>query len=105
MIIDKNYVLYRICSFLTIAGTFTKQKSDDAKLFAIKRAFPSWLRKIVFSPYNPIYAIYREKKIKKAVTAYALHPVCVDFIRYCFENEVNFDTRDFFPLEDDARIQ
>jgi FkbM family methyltransferase len=110
MIINKDYVVSRI-NFLIKE----KQKNIQAaaekerELYAVKLGFPLWLRKIVFTPYNPVYAVWKERKRtnahKNAIIYANLHIFAVDFIRYCFENDINFNTSDFFFPCDDMLIQ
>jgi FkbM family methyltransferase len=108
MIVDKNYIVSRINFLLKEKAQQVRNTNDSKKmtLFRIKYFFPSWLRKIIFSPFNPIYAMYWVKKnIKRSSHFFYLHPMIIDFISYCFENEINFNTLNFFPPEDDILIQ
>jgi hypothetical protein len=82
-----------------------KNQSSDIALFRVKYFFPVWLRKIIFSPFNPIYAMYKVKRHINSGSTNMIHPVTVDFISYCIENNINFETLDFFPPEDDILIQ
>ena len=106
MIINRDYITSRISFFITNKQKEFAQTEKDLKLYRIKYGIPSWIRNIVFSPFNPLYAIYRSRKKTNTTSSnYAQHPVTVDFMRYCFENDIQLDTRSFFSEEDDILIQ
>ncbi len=107
MIINKEYILSRI-HFLVKSKENSQKitKGNEMFLFKIKLLFPVWLRNILFSPYNPVFATYKGIQNRSASSkGFALHPVPVDFMYYCFENNINFNTHDFFPPEDDMLIE
>lgn len=105
MLINKDYILSRITFFIVESKKAKAQTKKDLKLHKVKFFFPAWLRNLVFSPYNPLYVFYKRKDFsKKKSVSFSMHPVPVDFMKYCFENEISFNTHDFFPEEDDVLI-
>jgi FkbM family methyltransferase len=67
------------------------------------------LRKIVFSHHNPFYVYHKGKKQLKSVPENNMQFYnsvwAINFVRYCMENTIHFDTGDFFPKEDNGLIQ
>lgn len=104
MLINKDYILSRITFFIVESKNAKAKTKKDLKLYRIKFFFPAWLRKILFSANNPFYAFYKRRSGDNIVSL-DTHPITVDFMKYCFENEISFETNDFFPKEDDALIQ
>ncbi|MDR3245024.1 MAG: FkbM family methyltransferase [Prevotellaceae bacterium] len=107
MLINKEYILSRVNTILKEKGQNQQNaENNQARLFRIKYSMPSWLRKLIFSPYNPVYAVYKMKQyVKSSTSSHYLHPVTVDFLSYCLENDYNFDTDSFFPPEDEVLVR
>jgi hypothetical protein len=57
-------------------------KNSELTLFSIKYFFPLWLRKIIFSSFNPFYAFYKKGKRNYTISYPSLHPMAIDFICY-----------------------
>jgi FkbM family methyltransferase len=72
-------------------------------------AFPKWMRVLLFHPYNPLYLLWGKTNLWKDYTAKAAtyshrHPMSVDFITYCFTQDIKLNTGDFFDWQDDEII-
>jgi FkbM family methyltransferase len=108
MIINKEYILSRL-NFLVKEKEIKSSDRNNTRLIKIKYLFPAWLRKFIFSPYNPLFAMYKQVPRKSSLSQvpkkYALHPVPVDFMSYCFQNDINFNTHDFFSPDDEPLIK
>lgn len=105
MIIDKSYIIRRIQE---LAGErqseLLKNKIEERNLYRKKLGFPVWLRKIIFHPFDPVYSImkqYRQTEQEKDTTVfYPLHQYSIDFIDYCFDNDIRFDVSEYFDQQD-----
>ncbi|NDV69645.1 FkbM family methyltransferase [Dysgonomonas sp. 25] len=84
-------------------------KRHSAKLFTIKKIFPKFLRAVIFHPFNPFYAVFMQYKASKSkrkdcIAVQPLYPFAVDFFDYFLQNEINFDSSLYYPLDDEAEI-
>ncbi len=106
MIVNQQYILNRISFFISKKQEESVQSKKDLKLGRIKNSFPIWLRKIVFSSWNPFYIAYKERKKNNDTKSYncSMHPVTIDFMKYCFTNNIQFDTDAFFDKKDELLI-
>lgn len=111
MIIDNNYLVQRIETLIKEKQQSSRiEQKESNRLYQIKLRFPQWLRGIIFHPFNPVYSIYLQRKasIRKSKENYipleSLHPLAVEFARYCFSQKVNFDSNIYYPHEDEAEI-
>jgi FkbM family methyltransferase len=113
MIIDNNYIISRIFALKREQQPVKKKGSLRPHYLFYKS--PLWLKKIMYLLRNPLYACYRGGKQAGKVlkTLFNIHTIefnksvglATNFIRYCMENTVYFDTHNFFPEEEDALIQ
>jgi FkbM family methyltransferase len=112
MIINNDYIISRMLSALKEQQTFVEQKTFLLRpLRQLVRHIP-WVYKIIYSFLNPIYVYYVYYKSKKqlnipenAILFEDVYNLGMNFIQYCLDNTVYFDTRDFFPEKDDRLIQ
>ena len=106
MVINKDYIVSRI-----IALVDEKQKQSQSKgtkeweLYQKKQKFSPWLRKIIFSWWNPIYAIWKLSKKNNSSPTNNMSLLSADFIKYCLTENLNFDTEQFYPTSDEIVIK
>ena len=106
MIINKEYILSRIKALSTKGeANQTSEQQSIGKILRIKYALPKWLRQMIFSPYNPLFAIAKqrrlsekEKNLKVPTSIFA-----INFVIDCLlENiKLDFDTSLFYENQDD----
>jgi FkbM family methyltransferase len=105
MIIDKNYLQKRMIALLK-----EKQHVAQGKPNALKKTagylwlhLPYGLKWRIKPVLRAILAMLAALKRKQNVMY--LSPWAIDFVQYCFEREVSFDTCQYFPTEDEAGIR
>jgi FkbM family methyltransferase len=111
MIIDRNYISSRFAQLIA-ENEFVEKKQNSwwwINLYRIKMKFPKWMRALLFHPYNPLYLLWgkinsQKDYVAKAVSYSYRHPMSVDFITYCFKNDIKLDTDAFFDRQDDEII-
>jgi FkbM family methyltransferase len=104
MIIDNNYIISRIFALKKEEQSVNTEENNSFLRRIIRKN--ALLKKMV----KPLYVYYKELKQIKNVSENTMvfndHcGLATNFIRYCMENNVHFDTRDFYPEKDDALIQ
>lgn len=112
MIIDRNYILNRFAQLIAENDFVEKKPTRSRRMnsYRIKMAFPKWLRTVLFHPYNPLYLLWGKANLwkgytKKPITYSHRHPMSVDFITYCFKQDIKLNTDDFFDRQDDEIIE
>ncbi|GHT43654.1 hypothetical protein AGMMS49965_17860 [Bacteroidia bacterium] len=105
MIINRDYIVQRIHALIAEKAGGKRKTSNGLSLWSsIKHSMPVWLRNIIFSRDNPFYVIYRGSHRSKNISInYSAWSAI--FWEYCLDNDVNFDTRDFYPAEDEPLIR
>jgi len=72
-----------------------------------KNKYPLFVRKVGFKWYNPLYAMWKLKRTVLPHNKIPYHdydlPLSIDFINYCFNNNIAFDT-DFFSNDDAEQL-
>jgi FkbM family methyltransferase len=76
----------------------------------IIQKIPRRIKEVLNSSINPFYVYYKGKQVlknnPKNVISFGGGGECItNFIQYCLETPIHFDTRDFFTEKDDALIQ
>lgn len=110
MLIDNAYIFTKLEELINEKQkTNQSTKIERKRLFDIKQLFPKWLRVVIFHPINPLYSVflqYKENKRRKKshVSLEALQPFAVDFFKYCVTNFPEFETRLYYPQEDEETI-
>ncbi|MDR1222596.1 MAG: FkbM family methyltransferase [Tannerella sp.] len=115
MIINNDYIISRMIALKKEQLDETSVKRKRKSLFRqITRIIPGRFKKrlktIVCSQYNPLYVYYTGRKqlknsSKNNTVLFHNHVWAINFIEYCMENTVYFDTHNFFSEEDDVLIQ
>jgi FkbM family methyltransferase len=107
MIIDNDYLISRIVALKKeqIPAHAAVQKSSLPQRISHTIPFVAMRKRL-----HSLYAYYKRKKELmnipvKGIWFEATSGLATNFIQYCLENTLHFDTRDFFPEEDDALIQ
>jgi FkbM family methyltransferase len=108
MIINKDYILSRI--LLLIEGNQQQENETSAKVTFLQRNWRKiklWIPERIRIPYENIYKKYREYKYqnKKNMLFWLSLWIDKDFVRYCLEHEIDFDTSLYYPAETDNYIQ
>ncbi|WP_029906024.1 FkbM family methyltransferase [Prevotella sp. 10(H)] len=111
MLIDNAYIHKRLDDLIKEKQNSAQAEKENAdKLYRIKMRFPKWLRIMVFHPFNPAYSVYLQRKASRNkskndfMALGALHPLAVDFVKYCFQKDINFNPSSFYPKEDESEI-
>lgn len=111
MLINNNYIIERYNYFLSQKQKELRSaKIHDDKLNKIKLSFPVWLRTIIFHPFNPVYSVFLQyKSQKKKKEGYfnlqQLQVTAVDFVQYCFNNKLEFETNLYYPESDESQLR
>ncbi len=105
MLINKEYIIQRIAGITSEKMTELNVSDEkNRRLYKLKLRFPIWLRVILFHPLNPVYSVWKQytsKKKKRGVAVFPPHnSFAVDFVKYCYENDPYFETKDFFDNQD-----
>ena len=77
--------------------------NKEWELYQKKQKFSPWLRKIIFSWWNPVYAMWKIRK-KNKITTNCMSLLSADFTKYCLTENLNFDTEQFYPIGDEIVI-
>jgi hypothetical protein len=88
MLIDTNYIILRIASLLKNPNKGGQIK-DKSHLYRMKLLFPFWLRKLIFSSFNPIYTFYKKKNQIYTISYPSMHPMAIDFICYSLTKNIH----------------
>lgn len=105
MIIDRNYIIERV-------GRLTGERfeaettahEENLELYRRKQRFPRWLRRILFHPLNPAYAIWKTYRARREQGA-GRDPFALAFAAYCYRNEgYRLDTADFAGPDDERLL-
>ncbi|MDR0603819.1 MAG: FkbM family methyltransferase [Bacteroidales bacterium] len=89
----------RIVSLLKISQIVSANK-DKSHLYRIKLLFPFWLRRFIFSSFNPLYTFYKKKNQNYTINYPSMHPMAIDFICYSLTENIHFDTTEYYPDND-----
>ncbi|GHT19287.1 hypothetical protein AGMMS4957_03200 [Bacteroidia bacterium] len=107
MIINRDYIVQRIHALIAEKAGGKQKTSNGLNLWRIKKSIPLWLRNIIFSRCNPFYVVYRglQQCPKNISSNHSFSMFAAIFLEYFLDNDVNFDTRDFYPAEDEPLIR
>ncbi|MDR3297067.1 MAG: FkbM family methyltransferase [Prevotellaceae bacterium] len=100
MIINRSYLQERMIALL------------KGKRQPVPQGKPNVLKKTVHCLWLCLPLKWRSKPVLRGIRVMlgkqkivSLSPWAIDFVQYCFEHELNFDTCQYFPAEDEAGIQ
>jgi FkbM family methyltransferase len=107
MIINKDYILSRICLLLEENQQEQERQKDINFLQKIWRQFQSLIPQNISIYYGGMYKTYKDYKWQHKKNNIFLPSAWIDkdFVRYCLEQELNFDTGNYYPPELDTYIQ
>ena len=120
MLIDKNYILERICSLIKEkqAGQTPPSAAPSKlkkQLFVLRFYLPMWvrycIRTILLNPFRCIRSGCREyrqlqRQHSNSIVRYnGFNVLAADFVQYCLKQDLHFDTHRFFAPEYDAFVQ
>ena len=97
MQITNDYILKQMFSVVKKQGEqLWEVEKKDVNLFQIKQKFPSWLQKLLFSSYNPVYSIWKFRKVENTYKNSSRHRFCIDFLGYCYSHDFCFDIEEYY---------
>jgi FkbM family methyltransferase len=108
MIINKDYILSRILLLIEENQHQENEKQADVNLLRRNwRKIKFWIPERIRIPYENIYKKYMEYKSqnKKNMLFWLSLWIDKDFVRYCLEYEINFDTNLYYSPETEEYIQ
>jgi FkbM family methyltransferase len=107
MIINKEYILSRINLLLEENQQQQERKKNINFLQKTWRQTQSLIPQTLSTYYGDMYKAYKDYKWQHRKNNLFLSSSWIDknFVRYCLEQEINFDTRNYYPVELDAYIQ
>jgi FkbM family methyltransferase len=114
MIINREYFMTQFSSLLQkkVQSTYTEENKE--KLTGIGKIFrPFWKclsekQKGYIRMVYKMFAGIKQQDSNHFISYTGGGPFinfASDFIQYCFQQNINFDTHEFFPIEDDSYIQ
>jgi len=108
MVIDQNYILNRIAILIAEKqAELHKSYESQKSILKFKYGIPAWLRKLIFNPLNPAFAIkkqYDESKGNKIIVP-PLHRFAIDFMSYVKNNaSLHFDCSKYYDDESFSAI-
>jgi FkbM family methyltransferase len=108
MIINKDYILSRIVLLLKENQQQQQEKQKNINLLQKTwRKFQSRIPQKFCIYYGGMYKAYKDYKRQHKKNNVFQSSVWIDkdFVHYCLEQEINFDTSKYYPAELDAYIQ
>ena len=102
-VIDREY-LFQLIDAITDPAIHP----DQEKLYLLKKKFPEWLQRIVFSSFNPLYVyfIFRgAMQQRQFYNSKLRNQFTIDFMKYCLTKDIHLDVHHYYPEKDHSTVR